>query len=57
MLTRSQEEKNELKAESQQKTEEIGSLKYQLAQALEENQKLKGGIVGKARILYHLYCG
>ena len=47
MLTRSQEEKNELKAENQRKAEEIKSLKTQLAQALEENQKLKGGIFGK----------
>ena len=42
VLTRSHEEKNELKAENQRKAEEIGSLKSQLAQALEENQKLKG---------------
>lgn len=47
MLTRSLEENNELKAENQRKADEIESLKTQLAQALEENQKLKGGIFGK----------
>jgi septal ring factor EnvC (AmiA/AmiB activator) len=47
VLTRSQEEKNELKEENRWKAEEIESLKTQLAQALEENQKLKGGIFGK----------
>ena len=47
MLVQSQEEKNELKVENQRKAEEIKSLKTQLAQALEDNQKLKGGIFGK----------
>ena len=41
------EENNNLKAENQQHAEELESLKSQLAQALEENQKLKGGIFGK----------
>ena len=57
VLTRSHEEKNELKAENQRKAEEIESLKSQLAQALEENQKLKGGIFGTSRIQYHVYVG
>ena len=53
---RSHEEKNELKAENQRKAEEIKSLKSQLAQALEKNQKLKGVIFGKARTRYNLCC-
>ena len=47
VLTRSHEEKNKLKAENQRKAEEIESLKFQLAQALEENQKQKGGMFSK----------
>ena len=47
VLTRSHEEKNKLKAENQKHVEEIKSLKTQLAQALEENQRLKGGMFGK----------
>jgi septal ring factor EnvC (AmiA/AmiB activator) len=47
VLTRSHEEKNELKAKNKRQAEEIEGLKTQLAQALEENQKLKGGIYGK----------
>ena len=57
VLTRSQEEKNELKVEDRWKAEEIEQLKSRLAQALEENQKLKGGIFGKSRILILHVCG
>ena len=47
VLTRSHEEKNELKAENKRQAEEIVGLKTQLAQALEENQRVKGVIYGK----------
>ena len=49
VLTRSQEEKNELHAENQLKAKEIEVLKSLRAQALEENQKLKGGMFGEYR--------
>ena len=41
------EEKKRLQAENRQQAEEIESLKTQLAQTQEENQKLQRGMFGK----------
>ena len=47
VLALSHEDKNKLKAENQRQAKEVERLKSQLAQTLEENQRLKGGIFGK----------
>ena len=55
VLSRNLDENKRLKAENKQQAEEIESLKSQLAQALEKNQKLKGGIFGKSQIQCSMY--
>jgi hypothetical protein len=47
VLTRSQEERDKLKAENGQQAQEIQSLKAQLALSQEENRKLKAGMFGE----------
>ena len=52
VLKRSHEENNKLKAENQQQAKEVESLKTQLAQALEENQRLKSGMFIKCYLSF-----
>ena len=52
VLNRSLEEKNQLKAENQRQAEELKSLKTQLAQAQEENQRLKRGMFCKCTYIF-----
>ena len=47
VLNRSLEEKNQLKAENQRQAEELESLKTQLAQDQDENQRLQRGMFCK----------
>lgn len=48
VLAQTVDQKNKLEQERDQQAEEIKSLKAQLSDALDENQKLKGGIFGMA---------